>query len=230
MPVCIYITHTHIYDICNLFSVFYLTRYPSFLSLFQKSSFWLSWFSQNCTFFSILSIPDHILIISFFPFLCCTFFKKCFHRYLIYCCWVAKSYLTLCNPMGCSTPGFSVLHCLWKVKSESESLSVMASSLWPRRLYVHVILQARLLEWVPLCLLPGIFPTQGWNPGLPHSMWILYKLSHRGSPHLWEFAQIHCPLNQWYYLAISSSAATLLHLPSIFPSIKVSPNVTDSTH
>ena len=28
------------------------------------------------------------------------------------CCTVAKSYPTLCNPMGCSTPGFSVLHCL----------------------------------------------------------------------------------------------------------------------
>ena len=28
------------------------------------------------------------------------------------CCWVAKSYLTLCNPMDCSMPGFPVLHCL----------------------------------------------------------------------------------------------------------------------
>ena len=28
-------------------------------------------------------------------------------------CWSAvKSYLTLCNPMDCSTPGFPVLHCL----------------------------------------------------------------------------------------------------------------------
>ena len=45
----IYITHTHIYDTCNLFSVFYLTRFPSFLLLFQKSSFCLD-FSQNCIF------------------------------------------------------------------------------------------------------------------------------------------------------------------------------------
>ena len=30
------------------------------------------------------------------------------HR--ICCCSVAKSCLTLCNPMGCSTPGFPVLH------------------------------------------------------------------------------------------------------------------------
>ena len=33
-----------------------------------------------------------------------------------------------------------------------------------------------------LSLLQGIFPTQGWNPGLPHCRQILYHLSHRGSP------------------------------------------------
>ena len=31
-------------------------------------------------------------------------------------------------------------------------------------------------------LLQGIFPTQGPNPGFPHSRWILYQLSHQGSP------------------------------------------------
>ena len=31
-------------------------------------------------------------------------------------------------------------------------------------------------------LLRGIFPTQGLNPGLPHFRWILYQLSHQGSP------------------------------------------------
>ena len=30
----------------------------------------------------------------------------------ICCCSVAKSCLTLCDPMACSTPGFPVLHCL----------------------------------------------------------------------------------------------------------------------
>ena len=29
-----------------------------------------------------------------------------------HCCSVAKSYLTLCNPVDWSTPGFPVLHCL----------------------------------------------------------------------------------------------------------------------
>ena len=33
-----------------------------------------------------------------------------------------------------------------------------------------------------LSLLQGIFPTQGSNPGLPHGRWILYQLSHQGSP------------------------------------------------
>ena len=33
-----------------------------------------------------------------------------------------------------------------------------------------------------LSLLQGIFPTQGSNPGLPYCRWILYQLSHQGSP------------------------------------------------
>ena len=31
------------------------------------------------------------------------------------------------------------------------------------------------------CLLQGIFPTQGSNPGLPHCRQMLYHLSHQGS-------------------------------------------------
>ena len=31
-------------------------------------------------------------------------------------------------------------------------------------------------------LLQGIFPTQGLNPGLQNCRWILYQLSHKGSP------------------------------------------------
>ena len=31
-------------------------------------------------------------------------------------------------------------------------------------------------------LLQGIFPTQGWNPALPHCQRILYQLSYQGSP------------------------------------------------
>ena len=37
----------------------------------------------------------------------------------------------------------------------------------------------RIPEWVAVPF-PGIFLTQGWNPGLPHWRWI--HLSHQGSP------------------------------------------------
>ena len=36
-------------------------------------------------------------------------------------------------------------------------------------------------------LLQGIFPTQGPNPGLPQCKWMLYCLSHRGSPRTLEW-------------------------------------------
>ena len=36
-------------------------------------------------------------------------------------------------------------------------------------------------------LLQGIFPTQGSNPGLPHCRWILYHMSHQGSPRILEW-------------------------------------------
>ena len=46
------------------------------------------------------------------------------------------------------------------------------------------ILQARILEWVAMPSSQGIFTTQGSNPGLPRCRWILYSLSHQGSPSL----------------------------------------------
>ena len=38
-----------------------------------------------------------------------------------------------------------------------------------------------------LSLLRGSFPTQGLNPDLPHCRWILYQLSHKGSPRILEW-------------------------------------------
>ena len=40
-----------------------------------------------------------------------------------------------------------------------------------------------------LSLIQGIFPTQGSNPGLPHCRWILYQLSHKGSPRILDWIQ-----------------------------------------
>ena len=38
-----------------------------------------------------------------------------------------------------------------------------------------------------LSLLQGIIPTQGLNAGLPHCRWILYQMSHKGSPRILEW-------------------------------------------
>ena len=76
------------------------------------------------------------------------------------CCSVAKSCPTICSPIDFSPSGSSI----------------------------QVTLQARILEWVgSLSLLQGIFPTQGSNPGLLHCRWILYQLSHKGSPRILEW-------------------------------------------
>ena len=66
---------------------------------------------------------------------------------------VTQSCLTLCNPPDCSLPG----SCSWNSPGQNTVVDN------------HSILQ-------------GIFPTQRSNPGLPHCRWILYCLSHQGSP------------------------------------------------
>ena len=57
----------------------------------------------------------------------------------------------------------------------------------PRNYTVQGILQARILEWVAFLFSRGSSPTQGSNPGLPHCGWILYQLSHQGSPRILEW-------------------------------------------
>ena len=64
---------------------------------------------------------------------------------------VAQLCPTLCYPMDCSPPDFSV----------------------------HEISQARLLEWVAIPF-SGIFSTRGWNPGLLPCRPVLDELSHQG--------------------------------------------------
>ena len=63
-----------------------------------------------------------------------------------------------------------------------ESRSVVSDSLWPHGLYIPRNSPAQNTGVGSLALLQGIFPTQGWNPSLPHCMWILCQLSHKGSP------------------------------------------------
>ena len=67
---------------------------------------------------------------------------------------VAQWCLTLCDPMDCTPQGSSVYG-----DSSGKNTGVNC----------HFLLQ-------------GIFPAQGLNPGLPQCRWILYHLSHLGSP------------------------------------------------
>ena len=74
-------------------------------------------------------------------------------------CLVTQSCLSLWDPMDCSPPGFSV-----HGDSAGKNTGVGC----------HALLQ-------------GIFPTQGWNPGLPRDKRILYRLSHQGNPRILEW-------------------------------------------
>ena len=95
---------------------------------------------------------------------------------------VAQLCPTLCDPVECSLPSYSV----------------------------HGILQARILEWISIPFSrvssrhrnwtqvshttgrfftawatgKGIFPAQGSNSVLCHCRWTFYKLSHQGSPQI----------------------------------------------
>ena len=65
---------------------------------------------------------------------------------------------------------------------ESESHSVVTDSLRSHGLYNPWNSLGQNTGVGSLSLLQGIFPTQGSNTGLPHCRWILYQLSHKGSP------------------------------------------------
>ena len=69
-------------------------------------------------------------------------------------CLEAQLFPTLCDSMDCSSPGSSVQR-----DSPGKNTGVGC----------HALLQQ-------------IFPTQGSNPSFPHCRWILYHLSHQGSP------------------------------------------------
>ena len=74
-----------------------------------------------------------------------------------------------------------------KTLSESESHSVVSNSFRPHGLYSPWNSPGQNTGVSSLSLLQGIFPTQGLNLGLQHCRWILYQLSHRGSPGILEW-------------------------------------------
>ena len=66
--------------------------------------------------------------------------------------------------------------------NRSESRSVASESLRPRGLYGPWNSPGQKTGVGSLSLLQWIFPAWGSNPGLLHCRWILYQLSHKGSP------------------------------------------------
>ena len=73
---------------------------------------------------------------------------------------------------------FSSYSSLHLQANESETCSVVSNSLQPHGLYSPWNSPGHNTRVGSLSFLQGIFPTQGSNPGLPHSRWILYQLSH----------------------------------------------------
>ena len=69
----------------------------------------------------------------------------------------------------------------------SISCLVVSDSLWPHGPYSPWNSPGQNTGVGSLSLLQRIFPTQGWNPGLPHCLWILYQLSHKWSPRIVEW-------------------------------------------
>ena len=66
-------------------------------------------------------------------------------------------------------------------------MEVASDSLWPHGLYSPWNSPGQNTGVGSLSLLQRIFPTQVSNPGLPHCRWILYQLSHKGSPRILEW-------------------------------------------
>ena len=79
------------------------------------------------------------------------------------------------------------------MKGKSESHSVVSDSLPPYGLYSPRNSPGQDTGVGSLSFLQGIFRTQGLNPGLLHCGWILYQLSHKGSPKILEWVAYPSP-------------------------------------
>ena len=90
----------------------------------------------------------------------CNFIQNSFtYRTCAALCLVTQSCPTLCDPMDCTPPGSSI-----HGDSPGKNTGVDC----------HALLQ-------------GIFPTKGLKPDLRYCRWILYHLSHQGSPRILEW-------------------------------------------
>ena len=100
----------------------------------------------------------------------------------------------------------------WQIDGETmETVKVkvtqLCSTLWPHGLYSPWNSPGQNSGVGSLSLLQGIFPTQGSNPGLPYCKWILYQLSHQGSPRILEWVPFSSGSAQpWSWTRVSCIA------------------------
>ena len=114
--------------------------------------------------------------------------------------------------MVCNPSDDICCHMWWQhICDDITSRSVMSDSLWPQDCSplgssVHGDSPGKNTRVGCYFLLQGLFPTQGLNPGLPHHRWILYYLSHQGSPNLGQNHLRSCwrgeppGLSNWIFL------------------------------
>ena len=113
------------------------------------------------------------------------------HRVVL--CWVSQSCPTLCDLVDWSPPGSSVHGILQARTLDRVAMpSSRGSSQCRNQTQVFRIAVDSLPSEPPgktkntgvgnWSLLQEIFPTQELNQGLLHCRWILYQLSHQGSP------------------------------------------------
>ena len=97
---------------------------------------------------------------------------------------LSDQWLRLCASTAVPREIRSHILCFTPKKKKS---SVLSSSLWPHRLHSQWNSLGQNTGVGSHSLFQGIFPTQGSNPSLPHCRWILYQLSHQGSPRIVEW-------------------------------------------
>ena len=106
----------------------------------------------------------------------------CFKRM----CWPLGVYLLLC-PYSGKSAGWYRNERSRKGVSELKVAHLCLTLCNPMDYTVHGILQARILEWVAIPFSRGSSQPKDWTQGLPHCRWILYQLSHQGSPRILEW-------------------------------------------
>ena len=88
----------------------------------------------------------------------------------------------------CKPTVWSQASCLLSLCECVEVAQLCATLCDPMDYTVHGILRARILEWVAFPFSRGSSQLRDWTQaGLLHFRWILYQLSHKGSPQILEW-------------------------------------------